>query len=729
MNRLSQLLCISILALMPQLVCAQESYFRFIEKDKEKINTIITQTVSIDNIVDNTVYAYANAVELEKFKALGYDIEFLPHPSTPSKSRVMATTVEQMANWDRYPTYEVYRSMMKKFEKDYPQICKLDSFGTTVNGRKLYVIKISDNVLVNESEPEFFYSSTMHGDETTGYILMLRLIDYFLSNYGLDERVNNMVNNIAIYINPNANPDGTYRNGNNTVDYSTRYNANNVDLNRNFPDPRVGQNPDGNSTQVETLAMMNYAGSRNFVLSANFHGGIELVNYPWDTWKSTTNLHPDNSWFYTISRQYADLTQANSPAGYFTGMNNGVTHGGDWYVVAGGRQDYMNYWHNCREITLEISNTKNPASADLPKFWDYNKEAMLTYIELLYSGVQGVVTNSLGNPLGATITISGHDKDNSQVVTNPLHGNYIRMIAPGSYNITYSASGYESKTVNSVPVTNGNLSIVDVVLGGNSSSISLNGLVLDYLTLQPIATAAVSITSSTGVYNVETNVDGEFIVNDFSLGLIRAEISAVGYFDSFFYQNVSTPNVTFNIVKTPRYSITFNVKDELGGEVEGASITIGSVAKSTDENGVALFADNIKGTYSYQIDFDGYNQIQNEVYVSEDIDINVSLVPLGQSVSGNRINNFRAWPNPFSSRLTIELDLLSGSNLNVDVYSVTGQKVSTLASGFYPQGLHSFEWDVFKSNGMPVNQGVFIVRILSDGESKAYRVIFLPNHR
>jgi carboxypeptidase D len=36
----------------------------------------------------------------------------------------------------------------------------------------------------DEYEPEFMYTSTMHGDETVGYVLMLRLIDYLLTNYG-----------------------------------------------------------------------------------------------------------------------------------------------------------------------------------------------------------------------------------------------------------------------------------------------------------------------------------------------------------------------------------------------------------------------------------------------------------------------------------------------------------------------------------------------------------------
>jgi hypothetical protein len=729
MNRLYKFLIISLFLLVPQLIKAQEYYFRFVEKDKILINTIITSTISIDNVVGDTIYAYANAVEFEKFKALGYKIESLPHPSTPNKSRVMATTVEQMANWDRYPTYEVYRSMMKKFEKDYPDLCKLDSIGTTVLGRKIYVVKISDNVLSNEAEPEFFYTSTMHGDETTGYILMLRLIDYLLANYGTNPRVTNLVNNIAIYINPNANPDGTYNYGNSTVDGSIRANAMGYDLNRNFPDPRVGQNPNG-PHQVETIAMMNFATARNFVLSANFHGGIELANYPWDTWTSSTRPHADNSWFYSISRQYATLTQNNSPSGYFTGMYNGVTHGGDWYVVAGGRQDYMNYWHNCREITLEVSNTKNPASADLPKFWNYNKEAMLSYMELVFTGVHGIVTNSQGDPLAANISIASHDKDNSNVVTNAFHGNYVRMIAPNTYDFTYSSSGYSNSVVSGVSVSPNDMTIVNVVLGGNNSNVSREVRILDHHSLEPIANASVVVKSSVGSITLNTNEEGLLLLENMPIGLIRFDVSASGYYDSFFLERIVVANATIDlkIFKTPRYAVTFNVTKHGDQAVVGAEIIFNGIAKITNDDGVAVFDDIQQGTYNYHLEVEGFTEIDNNVLVSTDMTIDINLTPLSDILIEYTSTVVKTWPNPFTSTLNIEVNLSEKTNLSVDIFSVTGQKILSLANGFHSQGLHRFEWKT-QSVISSVNQGVYVVRVVTNGESKAYRVIFLPNGR
>ena len=70
----------------------------------------------------------------------------------------------------------------------------------------------------------------MHGNELTGYVLMLRLIDDLLNGYsnGLYQDV---INEIDIWINPLANPDGAYATGDQSVSGATRNNANWVDLN------------------------------------------------------------------------------------------------------------------------------------------------------------------------------------------------------------------------------------------------------------------------------------------------------------------------------------------------------------------------------------------------------------------------------------------------------------------------------------------------------------------
>lgn len=423
-----------------------EIYFRFPLQNRTIMNDL-AKIISLDAVKNDSVYAYANQSEYHKF--LNYSIPYsqLPHPGdVPAQ---MSSVVEDVMAWNTYPTYEAYVQMMYQFQTNYPFLCRIIDAGTTVDGRKILFAKISDNVDAHEPEPRFMYSSTIHGDETTGYVLMLRLIDSLLTSYGNNSRITNLINNVEIWINPNANPDGTYYSGNSSVSGARRYNRNSIDINRNFPDPADGPHPDGSAWQPETIAMTQLLNNRHFVMSANFHGGVEVLNYPWDTW---SRRHADDAWFIKISRQYVDTVHKYSPSSYMTYLNNGITNGYDWYRVAGGRQDYATYFTNTREITMEISNTKLLSASLLPAHWNYNRNSLINYIETVLNGIKGTVTDTLGRPLKAKIEILSHDADNAFVFSDSVHGNYYRPIAQGTWTVKVSADSHYASTISNVMV-------------------------------------------------------------------------------------------------------------------------------------------------------------------------------------------------------------------------------------------------------------------------------------
>jgi len=410
---------------------------------------LLTRIISIDKVEGEKVIAYANKHEFNEFLKLKYKFRLLTPPSMIRQPRMLdANEIRSRTVWDFYPTYGGYVDIMDQFETDYPDLCEVVNIGTLDSGRELLFIHINDSLGVDQNEPEFMYTSSMHGDELTGYVLSLHLIEYLLENYGSDDQVTNLVNNIDIWINPLANPDGTYAGGDNTVYGATRYNGNGIDLNRNYPDPEDGQHPDGEQWQSETEAFMAFADDHDFVMSANFHGGSEVCNYPWDTW---SRLHADDAWWKYVCRQWADTVHKYGPSGYFTDLMNGITNGNAWYRITGGRQDYMNYFQHCREFTCELSHTKTPPASQLPGFWDYQYHSWLNYMEQALYGVRGLVTNSVnGNAVPAKVFVENHDKDESQVYASLPIGNYYRPIKQGTYDFTFSSSGYYSKTIENV---------------------------------------------------------------------------------------------------------------------------------------------------------------------------------------------------------------------------------------------------------------------------------------
>jgi PKD repeat protein len=415
----------------------------------------------------------------------------------------MANTVAEMANWDRYPTWDVYVEMMQSYAQDYSDICKLDTIGYSVEGRALLCLVISDNVQIIEAEPNFFWTNTMHGDELVCYTLSLRLADYLLSNYGSDNQVDSLINNIRIFINPLSNPDGTFYGSplGTSVQDSRRYNANDIDLNRNFP--TISQEP--TSIEPEIQAMIDYANAHHFVMSVNTHSGAEVLNYPWDEWTSDENAHADDNWWQYVGNLYASQAISNSPSGYFQGVSNtGYIEGAEWYTTSGSRQDYMTYYQNGREITLEWSNDKLLDASELPAHWDYNWQSMLDYTAQVLYGFNGIVSDSItGEPLEAKVFVLNHDKDNSEVFSHLPLGDYYRPIEAGTFSVQFSASGYRTKTIEVTTYNN-----VAFVLNVELAPLSQLPPTVDFLASQTLLNCSnlvqftnLSEAASTTVYN------------------------------------------------------------------------------------------------------------------------------------------------------------------------------------------------------------------------------------
>ena len=412
----------------------------------------LSQDFSIDRVQRNADGTFNTRIWLSYKDYDNFLAREIPYTvAQPTRATVtMATNYAEMVNgWNRYPTYSTYLAMMDTFQTRYPSLCKIDTIlAATPGGRKVLCAHISNNLNDNMGKPSILYISTMHGDEVVGYYFMLRLIDMLLSNYNTNTRLTNMVNNFDIWICPDMNPDGTYHTSNdqiNTSPTSTRANYNSVDLNRSFPQQNqsIGSS---SSYEPEVWAMMQFFGAHNFTLAANFHGGAEVFNYPWDKWTTSQHAHADDAWWQYVGRKFADTCHTYSSS-YFTEENNGITEGGDWYVITGSMQDYHNWFLGTRHATIEVGD-KVLSTSLLPNYWNYAYHSLLNFIEDAGYGIHGTVTDSLtGEPLQAMVYVNNHDADHSYVETSLPYGDYHRPIKGGQYSVTYSAEGYHSKTI------------------------------------------------------------------------------------------------------------------------------------------------------------------------------------------------------------------------------------------------------------------------------------------
>ena len=515
---MKRLLFFLIVSLLTTSIYAQQ----FIVSFKAKSLKSIPSFVSIDYVSGDSVIGYLWGREnYEKFLLLFPNAKLLSNYKK-SKYIVMAQSIDEMSNWDRYPTYQTYLEMMQTYVQNYPQICKLDTIGYSQEGRLLLSMVISDNPEdMTEFEPRFFYTSTMHGDEVAGYVVLLRLIDYLLKNYNRDSLVTFLVNNFRIYINPLANPDGTYYGSNNNISGAIRYYQNFVDPNRNFAPLPDGISPSDPTECIETEALKTYASQNRFIMAMNIHGGAEVFNYPWDVYTSSENVHADDAWYREIGERFVQ-TAREQDAYYMTDITStGVTEGGDWYVIYGSRQDYMNFVQHCKEVTYEISSSKTPSSDQLPYFWNVSYRSLLNYILEARKGLAGVILDNSGEPLNVLVRLEGYDKDSSEVRTHIESGVYFRPLLPGNYQLSFYNEGNVLMTenvdvnqginiVNYIPnIQNHNVEFLAIDEQGDTLSniplkiYDVSGNQINELTLNGLE----EYTLNTGIYKLNIKID------------------------------------------------------------------------------------------------------------------------------------------------------------------------------------------------------------------------------
>jgi hypothetical protein len=357
---------------------------------------------------------------------------------------------EQGAARDSWVVYADIGPDLLALETAYPDLARRYDLGTSVQGRHLWALKISDNVDQKEDEPEFKYISTIHGDEIVGVKTCMLLCDYLLSNYGTDPQCTQIVDETELWIVPLMNPDGYDRTP------RTRENAHGVDLNRTFPNYGEVPSPEGREPEVQVI--MNWSAQHTFICSANFHGGALVVNYPYDNDDTGTVHTPDDDLMVYISEQYS---QYNPPMWSSSSFYHGITCGADWYMIWGGMQDWNYHFMGNNEVTIELG-TKQPSASEIPTYWNNNRQSMMAYILTAQVGIRGLVTDAItGAPLAATVTVVGR---NHNIYTDPGVGDYHRMLMPGTYQLHFQAAGYDPLTVSDIVVASGAATRRDVQL-------------------------------------------------------------------------------------------------------------------------------------------------------------------------------------------------------------------------------------------------------------------------
>lgn len=345
-----------------------------------------------------------------------------------------------------YPDLATVVATMQAAAAAHPAICSFvdltATFGTsqTFEGRSLFAIKISDNVLQDEDEPNVLLVGGHHAREIVTPVIALDQIDRLTTGYGVDPTITQVVDDNEIWIAPVFNPDG----------YVTVFTTDNlwrknrrvfpqgigVDQNRNYPfgwDAACGGSTSVSSStykgpsagsEAETQTMVALSAARRWAKVQDNHSSGQEVRYGFGCLS-----HP---WFNFMQSEATSLSIAS---GYGGTILQSCCMGGEFGYQIATFGAYGFLWET--------------ATTFQPSFAAAQAEAALVWpgaLQLLTrpTPISGHVTDACsGAPVEATITFLGVNFSNGEKhASGGPFGRFHAFPPPGSYTLRIGAPGY-----------------------------------------------------------------------------------------------------------------------------------------------------------------------------------------------------------------------------------------------------------------------------------------------
>lgn len=308
--------------------------------------------------------------ELEAVNAAGFTYEvlisdmtsyYLQRAEAERNLRIERNPADQFPvplNWG-YGTmggFYTYQQVLDKLDfmaSTWPHLITvkqpIDPMVTSIQGRPIWYVKISDNPNESEDEPQVLYTSLIHAREGIGVQQMIYYMLWLLENYETNELAKTIVDNTEMYFVPVVNPDGYLHNQQTSPGGGGMWRKNRrantggsfgVDINRNFGYKwgldNTGSSPNPSSdtyrgtgpfSEPETDNLRVFCEMKNFGIALNYHSYSNLLLYPWGY---TNQPSPDDALFHA----YATLMTRDSK--YVIGPGSTTI-----YATNGGSDDYM----------------------------------------------------------------------------------------------------------------------------------------------------------------------------------------------------------------------------------------------------------------------------------------------------------------------------------------------------------------------------------------------------
>lgn len=287
-------------------------------------------------------YIIAQPRDLETLRQAGFTYSYI-HADLEQFYADRARAEGHLDDMGGYKTFTEIVAALDTMHARYPNLTtEKYSIGTSVEGRTLWCLKISDNPTIDENEPEVLYNALIHAREPAAMEVVIYFMNYLLENYSTRPDIAELVNGRELFFIPCANPDGYEYNRINDPDGGGLWRKNRrnngdgtygIDLNRNWG-LTWGLDDEGSSpftsdetyrgtaafSEPETAAFRDFINSRNFIGSLDYHTYSNIILFPWGTdYYQGTGLCVDDPEFRVIVDSMSAAIAAVNGSAYRTG--------------------------------------------------------------------------------------------------------------------------------------------------------------------------------------------------------------------------------------------------------------------------------------------------------------------------------------------------------------------------------------------------------------------------
>ncbi|MDQ2791051.1 MAG: M14 family metallopeptidase [Actinomycetota bacterium] len=338
--------------------------------------------------------ATRNAVLREGVDVLSGGRDYLEIRATPAQAEHLRTSGLQLLplpaaaptplpvapgqfpiGYQGYHTYHQLTTELDSLAAAHPNQVAISSYGTSVQGRPLLLVKISDDVRTDKREPEVLFSCAQHAREHITVEMCLHIVRRLAQGYGTDPAITRLLKSREIWVMPMANPDGAEYDISTGLFSMWRKNRQpapenreiGTDLNRNWGDEwgccdGSSSNPASDTyhgpapfSAPETGQLRDWVNSRviggaqQITAHIDFHSFSELVLWPYGFTTSDTGpglIKSDADTFRKLGEQMA--------------ATNGYTpeQSSHLYINDGSIGDWMWAQHHIWSYTFEMYPTR-----------------------------------------------------------------------------------------------------------------------------------------------------------------------------------------------------------------------------------------------------------------------------------------------------------------------------------------------------------------------------------